>query len=78
MCGRLNVTDDPFVQELLKTLGVSGQNIRFSADVAPGAPVSIIKEIEGSRVVSDATWWLLLDKDSLKEFRGQFTQLRDK
>ena len=64
MCGRLNVSDDPFVLKLIKELGctVNKENILWSRFKKAGDQVSIIRENENNRELSNATWWLLLDK----------------
>lgn len=67
MCGRLNTTDDPVVQELMKQLKlplssrqqVTQHSKRFTRATDK---VSIIREKNGQRFVEPATWWLLLDK----------------
>ncbi|MAO39099.1 MAG: DUF159 family protein [Pseudohongiella sp.] len=67
MCGRYNIVDSLEVRALLTMLGVDlGKGFRFSPDIAPGATVSIIREVDGERIVSDAIWWLLLDPATLK------------
>lgn len=66
MCGRFNLTDNPEVRRLLQHLGVDIGGMRFSGDHAPGSTISIIRETADGRQVSDATWWLLLDRDTLK------------
>ena len=66
MCGRLNVTDDPFLKGLLDAIGVSSDEVLTSPDVAPGAKLSIARRTGTQPVVNDASWWLLLDKQTLK------------
>ena len=66
MCGRMNVNDDPYVQDLMKMIGLPEKIINISQDVAPGDKVSIIHQTQSVRVISDAIWWLLLDKKTLK------------
>ena len=66
MCGRFNLIDSPEVQWLCETLGVELQGDQASRDIAPGGKIAIIHERAGRRVVSSATWWLFLDKESLK------------
>jgi putative SOS response-associated peptidase YedK len=66
MCGRFNVFDSPEVQILLKVLGMAGAQLRYSADVAPGSTISIIRESDQHRQVCDAIWWLMLDRQTLK------------
>jgi putative SOS response-associated peptidase YedK len=64
MCGRLNITDDPAVQGLMRQLRIPlwpepVKPVRFAraTDTIP-----IIREIQGQRRAEPATWWLLLDK----------------
>jgi len=66
VCGRFNLIDSPEVQWLCETLGVELQGDQASRDIAPGGKIAIIHERAGRRVVSSATWWLFLDKESLK------------
>ena len=66
MCGRFNVTDSPEVQKLLQQLRVDPAPMRYSGDVAPGAVISVIRDPGGGRRVSDAIWWLMLDRKTLK------------
>ena len=64
MCGRFNVMDDPLTKILCEQLGLFEQQsqLRFSDDVAPASTVSIIKQDNGQRMITDATWWLLMEK----------------
>lgn len=64
MCGRFNVTDDPFMHGLLQGLGVDlgPLPLRTSDDVAPTDTVSIVIEQDGHPVLNDALWWLLLEQ----------------
>jgi putative SOS response-associated peptidase YedK len=66
MCGRMNVNNDSYMQDLIATIGLPGNNINISQDVAPGSNISIIHQTQSVRVISDATWWLLLDNKTLK------------
>ena len=59
MCGRFNLLPDGKTENLLARLKVSG-SLRYAADIAPGAQVSIIHG-QPERQISTATWWLLLD-----------------
>jgi putative SOS response-associated peptidase YedK len=63
MCGRFNVTDDPLTRMLCEQLGLFNQqsNLRFSEDVAPASTISIVKQDQTARTISDATWWLLME-----------------
>lgn len=62
MCGRFNVTDDPYMHALLDSLGVDlGQlPTRVSNDIAPTATVSIVVSNGKETVLRDACWWLLM------------------
>ncbi|QHJ10574.1 hypothetical protein FX988_00788 [Paraglaciecola mesophila] len=62
MCGRLNVTDDEFVQGLCISLGIDLriQPIIPNRFVRAASPIQIIREVKGQRVLQKATWWLLL------------------
>jgi len=64
MCGRLNISDDPFVMELINWLGVENprEKVNWGRFKRATDPISIIREDQGQRVINDATWWLLLDK----------------
>lgn len=66
MCGRFNVIDSPEVRQLLKILGVTLDGMRFSRDLSPASRISIVRETGEGRELSDALWWLLLDRDTLK------------
>lgn len=66
MCGRFNVIDSPQVRLLVEVLGIELGALRFSADVAPGAQISIVKQTPNGRALIDALWWLMLDPTTLK------------
>src|SRR5690606_33782273 len=69
MCGRYNLVDSPDVQALMAAVGMPlypHQQLRFAPDIAPGARISIIRHFEGAPIVSDATWWLMLDPATSK------------
>jgi len=66
MCGRMNINNDSYMQDLMAMFGLPENNIKISYDVAPGAKVSIIHQIQSTRVINDAIWWLLLDMKTLK------------
>ena len=62
MCGRLNVTGEPWLHGLCELLGVdlvsnTFENRRF---VNAGSSIKIIRERGGKIVLDDAIWWLLL------------------
>lgn len=66
MCGRFNLIDSPEIQWLCQVLGISLRDQHQQADIAPGAQIGIIHTVQGQRKVSNATWWLFLDSDTLK------------
>lgn len=66
MCGRFNVIDSPQVRLLVDILGIELGTLRFNADVAPGALISIVKQTPSGRALVDALWWLMLDPVTLK------------
>ncbi len=66
MCGRFNLIDSPEIQWLCQSLGISLGPHHQSRDIAPGGSIAIVHVVNGERVVSDATWWLFLDHDTLK------------
>jgi putative SOS response-associated peptidase YedK len=55
MCGRLNVIDDPFVQELCEILGIK-LNIQTNLDLRPTDKLASIVESNGTLVQQDCTW----------------------
>ncbi|WP_440875945.1 SOS response-associated peptidase family protein [Thalassotalea sp. PLHSN55] len=63
MCGRLNVTDDKFVVNLVNELGVDLNitPIKPNRFVRAASPVQIIYESHGQRYMKEALWWLLLE-----------------
>jgi len=64
VCGRFNLIDSPEVQWLCKTLGIELYDEHESRDIAPGGDIAIVHECGGDRVVSIATWWLLLNDET--------------
>jgi putative SOS response-associated peptidase YedK len=64
MCGRLNVSDDPFLTVLLKKIGVENptETMSFSRFKRATDSISIVREVNGVRRLDNAMWWLLLDK----------------
>lgn len=69
MCGRFNVTDNIAVRKMMSDLDMplyQQDKLLFSTDVAPGARISIIRQVAGETVVSEAIWWLMLDMVTLK------------
>ena len=70
MCGRLNVTDNPFVTELLSTLKVQNVEALKAADFIRAADnISIVREVNGERRIDNATWWLLLEQKEDGQFK---------
>jgi len=66
VCGRFNLIDSPEIQWLCETLGISIFSHQESLDIAPGGKIAIVHNVDGERKVSDATWWLFLDHETLK------------
>jgi len=70
MCGRFNLIDNAEVRSLFNSLGVEIPGSCISRDIAPGGRIAIIHEsrvmLDKERKVSEATWWLLLDRETLK------------
>ncbi|MGM0633635.1 MAG: SOS response-associated peptidase family protein [Pseudomonadota bacterium] len=69
MCGRFNIIDSPEVRRLLRILNVTPEGMHWSGDVSPGSHISMVSENGTGRAIRDATWWLLLDHDTLKPSR---------
>lgn len=63
MCGRFTLRPDGQIQEFLDTFNIDGQP-SYSDDIAPGSQISIIYQKPAQLVT--ATWWLLLDHNTLK------------
>jgi putative SOS response-associated peptidase YedK len=72
MCGRLNVTDNPLLIELLEQLGIQlfsaapaqmqlDLPIRTGRFIRATNLVSIVLQQDGQRRLQDAVWWLLLE-----------------
>lgn len=72
MCGRLNVTDNPLLIELLEQLGIQlfpaapvqmqlNLPIRTGRFIRATNLVSIVLQQDGQRRLQDAIWWLLLE-----------------
>lgn len=66
MCGRFNLIDSPDVRALCAMLGIDIGDLRFSKDISPASLISIVREVNGQRIVSDAIWWLMLDPHTSK------------
>ncbi|MDF2179974.1 SOS response-associated peptidase family protein [Aliiglaciecola sp. CAU 1673] len=63
MCGRLNVIDDPMVQEICDNLGIKlwpAARI-YGRFLRPTQSISIVREQHGVRQMNNAIWWLLLE-----------------
>ena len=58
MCGRYNIHDDPWLQTLLKELGVDVR-IPTRVNIAPTEPVPVVFEEEGKRCLREMRWWLV-------------------
>jgi len=58
MCGRYNIHDDPWLQTLLKELGVDVR-IPTRVNIAPTEPVPVVFEEEGVRRLREMRWWLV-------------------
>lgn len=72
MCGRLNVTDNPLLIELLEQLGIQlfpthPEQLRLDLPIRTGRfiratnLVTIVLQQDGQRRLQDAVWWLLLE-----------------
>lgn len=72
MCGRLNVTDNPLLIELLEQLGIqlfpaAPAQLRLDLPIRTGRfiratnLVSMVLQQDDQRRVQDAIWWLLLE-----------------
>lgn len=64
MCGRLNIIDDPYVRSLLIELGVESplEKVHWGRFKRATDTLSVVREMDGKRVLEDASWWLLQDK----------------
>ena len=60
MCGRFNITDDAYLQALLKSLGIDiGPLPRPRYNIAPTDRVPVIHELDGKRALTQMRWWLV-------------------
>jgi putative SOS response-associated peptidase YedK len=75
MCGRLNVSDDPFVTKLLANLGVEDSNktMRYSRMVRATNVISIVREKNRKRQLDDAIWWLLQEPTEMGFKSSKYT-----
>lgn len=64
MCGRLNITDDPFVIALVEQLGIPNprEKIKFGRFKRATDTISIIRQVDGVNQIDNAMWWLLLEQ----------------
>jgi len=61
MCGRLNVSDDPFITKLLVNLGVENprETMCYGRMLNAANVISIVIEKNKKRQLKNAHWWLL-------------------
>lgn len=60
MCGRFNVTDDPYAQALMKSLGIDiGPLPPPRYNIAPTDRVPVVQELDGKRALTEMRWWLV-------------------
>ena len=57
MCGRFNVIDSPGLQQLLQDLGID-LRLPTAVNVAPTEQVCMVRDLDGSRQLDSARWWL--------------------
>ncbi len=60
MCGRMNVTDSPFVKELMKALGVMSLP-QPRNNIGPGSNTDIVIQQDQERLLIEAIWSLLIE-----------------
>lgn len=58
MCGRYNITDDPYTQALLEELGIDVR-LETRYNVAPTEQVPVIRQQDGGYALSEMRWWLI-------------------
>jgi len=58
MCGRYNIHDDPWLQELLRELGLDVR-LPTRVNIAPTEAVPVVFEEEGERRLREMRWWLV-------------------
>ena len=61
MCGRFQILKNKKSRNLLHKLDVDEAEILFSKDKAPSNKISIIRREKDRNIVTQATWWLLID-----------------
>jgi len=87
MCGRMNVTDHPGVQDLLDELGI-GYPVTPQLNIAPGGQTSFVIDTGEDRDLVDGYWSLLIEKKTnnkngyrpnpkYKTFNAQSRRLKD-
>jgi putative SOS response-associated peptidase YedK len=57
VCGRFNVIDSPGLRQLLQDLGIDLQ-LPPAVNLAPTEPVFLVRELDGTRQLGSARWWL--------------------
>ena len=57
MCGRYNVIDDPFLQELMRGLGIDTV-LPTMVNIAPTETVPVVVQAEDQRLLRYMRWWL--------------------
>ncbi len=57
MCGRVNIVDNPGIQQLLRDLGID-LKLPQGINVAPTEPLPLVRNPEGSARLDYARWWL--------------------
>ncbi|MBT7951025.1 MAG: SOS response-associated peptidase [Gammaproteobacteria bacterium] len=60
MCGRMNVSDSPFVKELMKALGITALP-QVRNNVGPGSSANIVIQQDNERRLIEAIWSLLIE-----------------
>jgi len=58
MCGRYNTHDDPWLQQLMRELGVDVR-LPTRVNIAPTEAVPVVFEEEGERKLREMRWWLV-------------------
>jgi putative SOS response-associated peptidase YedK len=58
MCGRFNVHDDPWLQTLLRELGIDAR-LPTRTNIAPTEPVPAVIDEDGERRLRLMRWWLV-------------------
>ncbi|MGI9289176.1 MAG: SOS response-associated peptidase family protein [Pseudomonadales bacterium] len=60
MCGRFNVTDDPYAQTLMRSLGIDiGPLPEPRYNIAPTDRIPVIHELDHKRALTQMRWWLV-------------------